>query len=105
MKGANMREHHLTLHSHALDFWYARAAIVVIAGLQLLFVNNLLIGPRWLAPVFELALLAPFSIATAWTQGQAREATHDAHWVQVRRLRRTVRWAALLLTVILMAIT
>jgi hypothetical protein len=99
-----MRAHHLTLQTHALDFWYARAAILVIAGLQLLFVNNLLIGPRWLAPAFEIALLAPFSVATAWTQGKARAATHDAHWLQVRRLRQSVRWVALLLTVIVMAI-
>jgi hypothetical protein len=42
-----------------LDFWLARGAVALIAGLQLLFVNNnLVFGPGWLAPAFELAMLA-----------------------------------------------
>jgi hypothetical protein len=59
------------LHRHftlrATDFWLARGAIVVIVLLQLGIVNDLAVGPRWLAPALELALLIPLSVATAWT--------------------------------------
>ncbi len=59
----SMRSPHLTLQTHALDFWLARGAVALIAGLQLLFVNNnLIFGPRWLAPAFELAMLVPLSL-------------------------------------------
>lgn len=100
-----MREHHLTLETHALDFWLARAAIVLIAGLQLAFVNqNLTIGPRWLAPTLEVAMLIPLSVGTAWTQQQARVATEIHHWAAIRRLRQWMRVMALVLTVMVMAI-
>ena len=52
----------------ALDFWLARAAVLVIVILQIAIVNDLMVGPRWLAPAIELALLIPLSIATVWTQ-------------------------------------
>lgn len=100
-----MRSDHITLQSHALDFWLARGAIALIAGLQLLFVNsNLTFGPRWLAPGFEIAMLVPLSIATAWTQQRARHATADHHWRQIARRRKAIRGMALLLTVIVMVI-
>jgi hypothetical protein len=98
-----MREHHLTLQTHAMDFWYARAAIVVIAGLQLAYLNqHLTIGPRWLAPALEIALLIPLSAATAWTQQRARVATEDHHWAAIRRHRQWIRGFALGLTVLVM---
>jgi hypothetical protein len=96
---------HLTLRTHALDFWLARASIALIAGLQLLLINNdITIGPRWVAPAFELAMLAPLAIATAWTNDRARRATKAEHWLQVGRHRRIVRWMALLLTAAIMLI-
>ena len=100
-----MREHHSTLETHALDFWLARGAVVLIAGLQLLFVNdNLTFGPRWLAPTLEIAMLLPLSVATAWNRQSAREASEDRHWLKVRRQRQIIRGAALLLTLVVMAI-
>src|SRR3974390_2916482 len=100
-----MRHAHLSLKTHAFDFWYARGAIALIAGLQLLFVDhNLIVGPRWLAPALELILLAPFSIATAWTQSRFETARSDEHWRQVERHRYVIRWVALLLTALVMVI-
>ena len=100
-----MREHHITLKTHALDFWLARASIVLIAGLQLMFVNpNLTIGPRWVAPTFEILMLAPLSLATAWTQQRARVATEDHHWRAIRRHRQIIRALSMSLTVIVMMI-
>lgn len=86
------------IHTHALDFWFARSSVVVVAGLQLLIINRLTLGPQWLAPTLELVLLIPLSMATAWTQGQARDATTDRHWYRIARLRRGIRALAVLLT-------
>ena len=47
------------LTEKALDFWLARGAILTIVILQIIIVNDLSVGPRWLAPVLELALLIP----------------------------------------------
>lgn len=100
-----MREQHVTLQTHALDFWLARGAIAFIAGLQLLFVNpHLSMGPRWVAPSFEIAMLAPLSLATAWTQQRVRVATEDHHWRAIRRHRQIIRAMATILTVIVMII-
>lgn len=100
-----MRSDHLIFQSHALDFWLARGAIALIAALQLLFVNsNITFGPKWLAPAFEIAILVPLSIATAWTQQRVRHATQDHHWRQIARRRKLIRGVALLLTVIVMVI-
>jgi len=49
-------------------------AVVVIALLQILLVNDLTFGPPWLAPTIELVMLVPLSIATAWNQAQVRVA-------------------------------
>ncbi len=96
---------HATLRTHAADFWLARASIVLIAGLQMLFINNnITVGPRWVAPVFELAMLAPLALATAWTNDRARRATKAEHWLEIGRHRRVVRWMALLLTAAIMLI-
>jgi len=100
-----MQPHEVVFQKHALDFWLARASVVLIAGLQLMFVNpNLTIGPRWLAPAVELALLLPLSVATAVTQGHARAAKEEHHWVRVHRYRRWVRYLAILLTAVVMLI-
>lgn len=84
-----------------LDFWLARAAVLVIIALQLGVVNDLSLGPRWLAPVLEGALLVPLSVATAWNLGHAKRATTDRHWHRVSRQRRIIRRAAVLLTAVI----
>src|SRR5215472_15514431 len=84
----------------APDFWLARGAVLVIVILQIAIVNDLMIGPRWLAPALELALLIPLSIATAWTQTRARKASTDAQWQAVDYYRRMVRRLALILTAV-----
>jgi hypothetical protein len=91
--------------THPGDVWLARGAIVIIAGLQLLFVNpHLTFGPRWVAPAFELAMLIPLSVVTAWTQRRASEATEDRHWRAIERHHRWIRDLSLVLTVAVMAI-
>lgn len=100
-----MREHHIVYQAHAFDFWLARGAVVLIAALQLLFVNpNLIHGGRWLAPGVEIALLIPLSFATVMTQRRARMATEDHHWAALKRHRKLIRRMALLITAIVMAI-
>jgi len=83
-----------------IDFWLARCAILVIVGLQVGIVNDLTIGPRWLAPFLELALLVPLSIATAWTQRRAHKASTNLEWNLVGRDRKRVRWLAIVLTAV-----
>lgn len=89
---------HLT--DQALDFWMARGAVLVIVVLQIAIVNDLMVGPRWLAPILELALLIPLSIATVWTQRRARKASTDEQWTLVGRQRLIVRRLALSLTAV-----
>jgi len=89
-----------TIHTQALDFWFARSSVVLIVALQVLVINKLSLGPRWLAPALEVALLAPLSFVTAWTQSQAREATTDHHWATVARRRRIIRGMAVALTIL-----
>ena len=74
-----------------------------MAGLQLLIVNDLSLGPRWLAPALELVLLVPLSAATAWNQGRVRRATTDAHWAEVHRHHRLIRRMALFMTALVTA--
>jgi hypothetical protein len=91
---------HKHLTTQPIDFWLARGAVLVIVGLQIGIVNDLTVGPRWLAPCLELALLIPLSIATAWTQKRARRATTNAQWKLVGRDRRIVRRLAIVLTAV-----
>jgi hypothetical protein len=86
-----------TLIDRPGDIWLARGAIVVIAGLQIAVVNDLALGPRWLAPAVELALLAPLSAATAWTQRRARKGSQSQNLI---RDWRRVRWLAVILTAV-----
>lgn len=87
-------------HSDArpIDFWLARGAILIIVGLQLGLVNDLWVGPRWLAPTIELTLLVPLSLATAWTQKTARKASTESQWDLLVRGKRIVRRLAIVLT-------
>src|SRR3974377_2021879 len=72
-----MDRSHRHLTAQLTDFWLARGAILVIVMLQIGIVNDLAVGPRWLAPGLELALLIPVSLATAWMQQRARCASTD----------------------------
>lgn len=91
---------HKRLVTQAIDFWMARAAVLVIVGLQIGLVNDLTVGPRWLAPCLELTLLIPLSIATAWTQTRARKASTQEQLKVLGRDRRIVRWLAIALTAV-----
>src|SRR6516165_7810571 len=93
-----MAPSHRYLTDKALDFWLARGAVLTIVILQIVIVNDLSVGPRWLAPVLELALLVPLSIATVWTQRRARKASTDAQWSLVGRQRLLMRRLAISLT-------
>lgn len=92
------------IHTHALDFWMARSSVVIIIGLQLWLGQHVALGPKWLAPAIEAALLVPLSIATAWAQDLAVKATHDHHWHLIARRRRAVRWLAVILTAVITGI-
>lgn len=99
------KEAHSSLETDAADFWLARASVVVIAGLQLLFLSKgLSVGPQWLAPAFEMTMLAPLSAATAWTRNLNRAATQPHHFLRVGRFRTVIRASALLLTVAILVI-
>lgn len=89
------------LTNHALDFWLARAAVVVIVALQLLVSTKVALGPRWLAPVIETALLVPLSVGTAWTTNRASNATTHAHVHSILKVGRAVRWLAVFLTAVI----
>jgi hypothetical protein len=95
-----MDRSHRHLTTQPSDFWLARGAILVIVMLQIGIVNDLAVGPRWLAPSLELALLIPLSLATAWTQKRARGASTGAEWASIGRHRRIVRRLAIVLTAI-----
>ena len=93
-----MKSNHIHLQYHQTDRWLARGAVLLIAALQFNFVNDLSVGPSWLAPVIELALLVPLSIGTIWTQRSVRNADTDQQWRSVKHWRRFVRRLALFLT-------
>lgn len=84
--------------AHSKDLWLARAAVVVIVVLQLLIVNDLSFGPRWLGPAVELCLLIPLSIGTLRMQRSARRASTEDEWDFVARRRKWVRSLAMILT-------
>jgi hypothetical protein len=92
---------HSIIHRQALDFWVARGAVLMVVVLQLLVINDFSFGPRWLAPTIELAMLAPLSVGTAWTQVQVPAATTDRHWQIIERHRLLIRRVALLLTAVM----
>ena len=95
-----MDRSHRHLTAQPTDFWLARGAILVIVMLQIGIVNDLSVGPRWLAPGLELAILIPLSLATAWTQTRARRASTDDQWNIIGRYRLMVRRLAIGLTAI-----
>jgi hypothetical protein len=80
------------------DIWLARGAVGIVALLQVLVINDLVPGPRLVAPIVELCLLAPLSFATARHQRQARTAVTGHEQARLLRQRRTIRLSALTLT-------
>jgi hypothetical protein len=95
---SSMTNPHRHLDARPVDFWLARGAILIIVGLQLGLVNDLSVGPRWLAPAIELTLLVPLSIATAWTQKITQKASTESQWHLFSRERRMIRRLAIALT-------
>ena len=93
-----MKERHRHLEYHQMDRWLARGAVLLIVALQVGFVNDLSVGPSWLAPAIELALLIPLSAGTIWTQRAVRKAETPNEWRLVRSRRRLVRTLAIALT-------
>ena len=61
-----------SVHAGALDYWSARLAGVAVVLLQVLLINELAVGHRWLAPGVELAILLLLSIITARSRNRAR---------------------------------
>lgn len=96
-----MLEVEQVLKKQMREFWIARGAIVVTAALNAFLINDFTMFPSWLASAVELALLAPLSVATAWTHNQMRRATSAHHWVLIHHHRRNIRRAAIVLTVII----
>jgi len=77
--------------THAADFWLACGAIVVVAILQVFLINHLTLGPRWLAPAAEIALLLPLAAMFRVRQRRVRQAVAagriiDHQWRIIRHL-------------------
>lgn len=89
---------HQPIRHQNLDRWLAKGAVVVIVALQIVIVNDLYVGTRWLGPAVELALLIPLSIGSFLTHRSAARAETDDDWDHVGTRRRWVRRLAILLT-------
>ena len=86
-----MSHPHKHFTDQALDFWLARGAVLVIVGLQIAIVNDLMVGPRWLAPAIELALLIPLLFYAG-----------DSVYARIRKQKRRVKFRGLLLASLIM---
>jgi hypothetical protein len=69
----------------------ACSAIVVVAILQFFLINDLSLGPRWLAPGAEIALLIPLAAMFRIRQQRVRRAVAagriiDPQWRMIRYL-------------------
>lgn len=73
--------------THAADFWLACGAIVVVAILQIFLINHLSLGPRWLAPAAEIALLLPLAAMFRIRQKRARHTAAEGQITQSRVIR------------------
>lgn len=86
--------------AHAADFWLACSAIVVVAILQFFLIDDLSLGPRWLAPTVEIALLIPLGIAFRERQKHVKRAVAAGHLID--RQWRVIRVLALGLITVMM---
>jgi len=93
---------HLHFHfvKYRTDKWFARAAVLLIVGLQCALKNDLSLGPWWLGPIAELALLIPLSVRTLSVQRYATEAETDEEWSRLGQKRRGVRRLSVALTAV-----
>jgi hypothetical protein len=86
--------------THASDFWFACSAIAVVAMLQVFLINDLSLGPRWLAPAAEIALLIPLAALFRVRQKRVRRAVAAGHLVDHQW--RVIRYLALGLIAVMM---
>lgn len=86
--------------THAADFWFACSAIVVVAVLQVVLINHLSLGPRWLAPAAEIALLIPLAALFRVRLKHVRRAVAAGHIVDYQW--RVIRYLALGLIAVMM---
>jgi hypothetical protein len=85
--------------AHTFDFWLACGAIFTVATLQFFLINDLSLGPRWLAPAAELALLIP--LATMFRIQQSRAGPEVASGKIIDPQRRAIRYLALTLILVM----
>lgn len=86
--------------THAADFWLACCAIVVVAILQVFLINHLSLGPRWLAPAAEIALLLPLAAMFRVRQKRVSRAVAAGHLMDNQW--RVIRYLALGLITLMM---
>ncbi len=94
-----MQDHSLPPDAHAADFWLACGAILTVAILQFFLINDLSLGPRWLAPAMEIALLIPLAVMFRIEEKRAPIAVADGKIVDPKR--RTIRHFALALILVM----
>ena len=94
-----MQHQPLPPDAHTADFWLACGAIVVVATLQFFLINDLSLGPRWLAPAVEIAILIP--LAAMFRIHQGRESTEVADGKIIDPQRRVIRTFALTLILVM----
>ncbi len=83
----------------AYDFWLACSAVVVVAILQFFLINNLSLGPRWLAPAVEIALLIPLAVAFQIVEMRADRDGAESH--PSAPPRRMIRYLAMALILVM----
>src|SRR5262245_20956657 len=98
----------LSPDAHAADFSLACSAIVVVAILQFFLINDLALGPRWLAPVAEIALLLPLAAIFRARQKHVKRAVAagklvDQQWRIIRYLARGLITVMMLMNFIALA--
>ena len=94
-----MQQHPLPSDTHAFDFWLACGAIVTVAILQFFLINDLSLGPRWLAPAVEIAILIP--LATMFRIRENRTSAVAADGTIIDPQRRAIRTLALALILVM----
>lgn len=89
------------VQSRGVDIWLGRAAIVGVVALQAAMINNFALGPRWLLPLIECALLVPLTLLSLRNQRLAPKGgfTSDDATFRARR-RRIMHLGFVLLAVV-----